>query len=37
LAVIAIFVKDWRYHAAFVSIGLVAQAAWILLEFRVLA
>lgn len=37
LAVVAMFVNDRRYHAAFVCVALVAEVAWILLDFDVLA
>lgn len=36
LAVIAAFVKDRRYHAAFVLLALLAQLAWIIQHFEVL-
>lgn len=36
LAVAAMFVRDWRYHGAFVAVGLIAQATWILRQFLVL-
>ncbi|TWG92469.1 hypothetical protein L598_000500001350 [Mesorhizobium sp. J18] len=37
LAVIAMFVRDWRYHAALVSFALVAQISWILRYYDVLS
>lgn len=37
LALAAMFIEDRRYHAAFVSLGLIAQVVWILGQFEVLS
>ena len=36
LAVIAIFVRDWRYHAAFLALAFVAEVVWIVGQFSVM-
>lgn len=36
-AVIAMVVRDWRYHAAFVGLALIAQVFWIFRHFEFLA